>query len=1089
MKKIAFASLQRERPVSRRVTVSLLELAQAPASPGEPDDASRRFMALVQQDLDPAATTRPLGDIPLTLAPCTRELAEQRALDFIRRRLRSGDHLLAQAGFTVALGAEDTSEDGATVAAPALAAVDAVSVPPAVAALVRRFQPDAWKLLSPDRQCRSVWRVGEYSDPQATNSPAQAALRSLVPALVRRRGSGRHARLDHGIAVALARLRDPGAAEAMRLLSLYPGAATSTRRAAREAWLQLLAPAERQAALAAEPVDEAVAALIADWPSEAAGFEALIDAGRQAAWSQALRRLYERALDDPRAQAQVLAAVRSAPLVPGLFQGLRYLYKAAEVRLDTAVLGALHARIENTAPRFHNRRQARWARVPTERGRRLLRLSEEMARPQPRVAFGFRTRRYLQRRGLRTLRRLAAIGHPAAPRLAVALLLGLDDATLPPARPAWGGRHHHAAAAWWLVPQLLLAGHPGVRYSAQSLLWWTTEPLSTEQALPERCEGLREMWDAHPEALLALARHSRCALVHAMAARALQDHAPWLAQQPAAVLQALLQSHFAPSARVALKVVQDRLTQAGPADAPDQVAWWVALLNSTLPEAREFAWMQLARNPAGFARHPGLVVALLLSAHEQGRLQGQGLATLADPLALLTELQATLPEIDPDAPGLAEAVAGLEALLRQPGLLQALSQLPAEPVLLALRHASPLVLRLAVSWLLAWPEALRWLPPECLTELLASDDPPRLEAGLRLLSGLSDEILLTQAELLARWALSPHARIRATVRPLVQRLAACDAAFAGGVAQRLHDALFRGEPAEGVHDDALAWLTGELLAWAPARDPASVWRALQARSRGAQRYGAWALTTALAPEHFSLRQQATLAQHAEVAVRRWAMAALEASLPERPTPEQAAQLMPLADTRFDDARAFAHELFAERLTDETLPVTLLIDWVDHPRPWVQALGRQRLMRRMNAAEASLCLTRLSQHPSPQVQLFVTHWLLEKHPHEEADPSALAQRLRQLMPYLLTVLGQVHRGRVAKTRIIDFLRGCIEAPQPAEVVAELFARQVVTCSLTDKPQYIAGLRDIQRRHPHIPLPFLRWEPPPAAAASPTSPATA
>jgi hypothetical protein len=66
--------------------------------------------------------------------------------------------------------------------------------------------------------------------------------------------------------------------------------------------------------------------------------------------------------------------------------------------------------------------------------------------------------------------------------------------------------------------------------------------------------------------------------------------------------------------------------------------------------------------------------------------------------------------------------------------------------------------------------------------------------------------------------------------------------------------------------------------------------------------------------------------------------------------------------------------------------------------------------------------------------------------------------------------------VAKTRVTEFLRAQVQAPETAAVVAEIFARQVVTSSLTDKPQYIAGLRDIARRHPQLELPFLAWKQP-------------
>ena len=49
------------------------------------------------------------------------------------------------------------------------------------------------------------------------------------------------------------------------------------------------------------------------------------------------------------------------------------------------------------------------------------------------------------------------------------------------------------------------------------------------------------------------------------------------------------------------------------------------------------------------------------------------------------------------------------------------------------------------------------------------------------------------------------------------------------------DRLLHVEAGEGLHDDLLRWLTQDLASLAPARDPAGVWRALQARSAGAQR--------------------------------------------------------------------------------------------------------------------------------------------------------------------------------------------------------------------------------------------------------------
>ncbi len=162
-------------------------------------------------------------------------------------------------------------------------------------------------------------------------------------------------------------------------------------------------------------------------------------------------------------------------------------------------------------------------------------------------------------------------------------------------------------------------------------------------------------------------------------------------------------------------------------------------------------------------------------------------------------------------------------------------------------------------------------------------------------------------------------------------------------------------------------------------------------------------------------------------------------------------------------------MFGQRLPANALTPELLIGWVDHPQSWVQALGRQRLEQHMSAPEASLYLARLAQHPAPGVQLFVTQWLLAL-PDEPAPQRAT--RLQELQPYFLAVLSQVHRARASKTRVLHFLRGQVDAPETAAVVAAIFARQVVSASQADQPDYVAGLRDIVQRHPHLAQSFMQ-----------------
>lgn len=1069
MRRVAFATLYRAHPRERQCTVEIVELDL-------PAHTAARHVVTLRQGLLKGGVVLDPQESSLTASPCSLEEAQRRARDFIERRLAAGDRLQQHEGLPGLTASEPPAPPSASTAAPA--ALAGTAVPPRIAALVARFGAERWKLLAAPQKARTVWRVAECSD--ASAGAGQRALVVLVPQLVELLESGDDL-LDLCIAVAIARLGDAGAAVAMQALA-GRGRSPATRRAAHQAWLMLQSP-EVQRTHADGLLPEWQAEIESTAPA-AERITTLQDrvTARGPGWVPLLGDWYDVALVRPAARASLLALLAELPLKPGPFQALRYLYKAAELRRDAPVLGLLHARFENTRAYYSQGAYSgghgfidpatrRWVKTP---------VAKELAEPHSRLGYSAHTRDYLRLRGWRTLRRLAAIDHGHAPELAVQLLLGLVDSELPAAREEarWerlngqyqrSSRHYHAASGWLLLPKLLLAHAAGVHTSARATRWWSEQPLATDAALPQRSDGLQAMWNAHPEALLTLALKSRSALVHAVVARALRDHADFVAQQPVAVLKDLLQSAYAPSARVGFEAVRSRVLAS--TSLNDQVPWLLLLAHSSDGAAREFAFVHIASDPAGFAAHAELVVALLLSAHERTRRQGHGLALIASAPALIDELQNALLAADADAPGLRDGLVLVEQLLRGP-LAEAAAHAPAEPLLCLLDHADAGVLHLAVVWLLLHAHGAALVAPATLARLLADEDPYRRASGVRLLAALPDEVLRTQTELLSDLAVSPHAGIREAVAPALKRLAG-EPAFASALAARLHASLFASEAGEGQHDDALRWLTTELQPHAPARDASGTWRALQAQSTGAQHYGAWALA-ALAPSDFSLKQQATLARHADVSVRSWAMAAIDRTLPAVPSPEQSAQLLPLADTLFDDARAYAHQLFAERLPDAALTPELLIAWVDHPQPWVQALGRTRLVRRMAAGEASLCLTRLSQHPSASVQLFVTQWLLEL-PRD--DDAQLAVRLRELAPYFLTVLSQVNRARVAKSRITEFLRSVSHAPQPAAVVAEIFARQVVTCSLTDKPQYIAGLRDIAARHPQIELPFIAWAPPP------------
>ena len=322
MRKIASATLVREHPRDRQCTVDLVELDL-------PDGA--RCIVTVRQGLSESS---------LTAVPTSRDEAERRALDFLRRRLAAGDRLVRRDGFEAL--------DVPVAAQPATTPVPPVpqAVPPAIVALAARFHPAPWKLESPERRARAAWRVAECS--VGDDTPAQRTLRALVPRLVDLLGSGDDL-LDLCLAAAIGRLGDPGAAEAMRELS-QRGRSPATQRYAHQAWLMLQSPETLQAHAARLAGEWQDTLDLADNGGDLADrLGETLDTNRRT-WAHVLPAWYDIALARPDVRARLLDVLRALPLEPGTFPGVRYVYKAAVLRRDAEVVGVLHARFENTGP-------------------------------------------------------------------------------------------------------------------------------------------------------------------------------------------------------------------------------------------------------------------------------------------------------------------------------------------------------------------------------------------------------------------------------------------------------------------------------------------------------------------------------------------------------------------------------------------------------------------------------------------------------------------------------------------------------------------------------------------------------------------
>ncbi|MEM6931455.1 MAG: hypothetical protein AAF602_31285, partial [Myxococcota bacterium] len=180
-------------------------------------------------------------------------------------------------------------------------------------------------------------------------------------------------------------------------------------------------------------------------------------------------------------------------------------------------------------------------------------------------------------------------------------------------------------------------------------------------------------------------------------------------------------------------------------------------------------------------------------------------------------------------------------------------------------------------------------------------------------------------------------------------------------------------------------------------------------------------------------------------------------------------LLGLLDADWEPTRVFARSYLDEQVGIGELGADFAIAVCDSVRPDVQAYGRATITRMFDTDDGPAYLLRLAEHPSLDMQAFVSAWL-------ETHAAGHPERLFALVPFFLGVMTRPNRGGVAKARVQAFLEAEAEASE-ASAEATLKVAEPLSASeaVTHRAWAIRLLARIRRRWPALPSPLVVREP--------------
>jgi predicted DNA-binding WGR domain protein len=983
-------------------------------------------------------------------------------------------------------GAPEASIPGAVSQKPAPTAGDrATALLRRLSAGPRRDLEKAWPLT------RAIWRAGELRIPEA------------APLLVKLFDSKNPLR-NYCIAWALGWCGDTSVMP--ELARLFHDASTPdhVRRIAREALLKLSDEPTREAFRGdmAARLDDPLRALALEGTAEAfeAAFARYAEADPSAA-ALALETLY--LVDNETVRPAVLTTLRSAPFSPHWFRALRHVYKAAEYRRDAEAFGILAYRMEKERPKF---REVRWdAKRISVYGASTNRMAlkrETLLGADATTCFGEKTRHYLRRRSARTLTRLGQLADPDFVRMAVGVLIPFTDAdantVAQSVRYRWTGNRSQPIFTNWgpfaqylALNTILYGNSPRYELAPSGHAWRCRRGFNTADAEPSaREEAFGSLWERTPAGLLHLVSESECLPVHTFAVKVLRACPDFCRNLDVDVIAMLLDRSYDVTVRLAFELAVARYDP----NAPDPKLI-LALATCPLAEARDRARTWIDAHRDRLATDADFVAALAVANHEDARAWARTLILSTSysehqSRVLVDRLLESLVALDT---GRAETARDLARTLLD-AFRASLRSLDLRALMPLVDHPLASVQELAAQILLDHVTPADEFPADLLSRLVASDHETVRGLGVRLVGQLPEARLLERDDVLIALVASPLGDVRTAARALVRRLAAPNPevdpnlvregiiapreprlvaerrAFVERLGARIVQLFELPESVDGVRDDLARVLLEDLVGWVGGASLDTA-RSLVGSGNSAAQHVGGSLLSAHSEwaREIATDELAAFGRHEIKSVRDAAQILFATSIHRFHRisvggAEELIRLIRVLDNQWSDAREFWFMVFRTFFQPEDLPAAVLVAMCDSPREDVRALGRELITRHFRHDDGLEYLAKLSEHPSPDMRSFVTNFLDR---FVAGDPT----RLASLRLYFVTVLSAVNTSRVAKTRVIAFLRAEAAANEDAaRVVADVFERLSLTSAIGDRAASIEALLDLRRSWPSLSLPI-------------------
>ncbi|MCE0556641.1 hypothetical protein [Motilimonas sp. E26] len=905
-----------------------------------------------------------------------------------------------------------------------------------ISSLFSRIQQES----DPKQKARQIWRLA----PEQSSEVAQYLVTLL---------GSHHWQLDYSLLWAIGRIGDQS-----QLASIAPYLSHKNPNLAALALEASLALSDentalsliRDAGVANNPLLQSVESLTIE----------LDQASKHGDANALLKHCYLQAQYCRATHSALVSVLKDIPLAPGTFKGLRYLFKMSEFRLDADVFAQLSYRFETQKHYF----TADWSYYYHPRHGRI-NVQEELKKTNSRLAYSKATRNYLRRRSWRVLKQLGISQSPSFVVMATQVLLAFNDSDSDNAKTSeifqyddnWQRQliavnHYEEFAKYLTFNGLLRLNHPSFSKSKNGLSW----RYHPEQVFSGRGEAFPEQWDQAPDALLTLLQNSTCQPVLAFASTALADNHAFGEQLSTDLLIPLLNRPYPECQQFAFSLIKTR---------PLEPKLILALISCNMAEAQHFALAALKQQPSLLTQLDFLCSLLMIEQAELNLWLAETLQPTDFNQVEQTEIVSSLcTRLEPyDALTRRHAKWLAIVLIRCMNKgIQHLDFTILKPLAMAKHEAQQVF---ACRLLVEHPISYVDIPPELLAALHQSENVGVRARALLLLKKQNAHELIAQLDNLLELSFTGAPEEREVALELLLKLIIANNKNAAAIFEGILQKLASNQLGDEQQLELKNFITLNLQPQLATITADQLWLLLNAKSSQAQLLAVTALNSRdlnSAPWPYHLKQWLQLAQSPTQAIRQYCINYLSVHKSLLLTSQ--GDFLSLLESNWPEVQAFIFAFCRNEMDQNHWSPDLIVTVCDSNNPSVQTFGRELLQTFFEQSQGKNYLIKLSQHPSENVELFVTNLLSEYAANDEAT-------LLKLQPYFTSVLTRVNRGRLAKDRVMAFLQQQAQCSTAVlNMVATLFTRLSLTQVQKDKAVLLKAMLQLRKIDPNLALPI-------------------